>query len=51
MYIAHFEINKREPERMYFTASEKETKIMEFSAEDKRTIKFKITKDMNLEVE
>lgn len=50
MYIAHFEWNKREPQKMYFSAPDRTIAKMEFSAQKKKSIRFLITKDKNLEV-
>ena len=50
MYIAHFEWNKREPQRMYFSASDRAKAKMEFTVQKKEPIKFVINKDKHLEV-
>ena len=49
MYIAHFEYDKKEPERMYFTAEERTPVKMEFKAEEKEPIRFVVT-EKKLEV-
>ena len=51
MYIAHFEVSKEEPKRIYFEAKEREPKRTEFRAPENKVIKFIITKDKTLEVE
>lgn len=51
MYIAHFEVSKREPQLLYFTAHKREAKKVEFIAEVKEPIKFVISKDKHLEVQ
>lgn len=50
MYVAHFEYVKEEPMKMYFSAKERIPVRMEFEAPEVKTIVFKISKDMKLEV-
>lgn len=51
MFIAHFEIKKEEPKKIYFNASNYETKSMEFSVKKRNPIVFKISSDLkNVEV-
>ena len=51
MYIAHFEVKKQEPEKVYFSAKKQESKKIKFFAKEKEPIKFIISKDFRLEVQ
>ena len=51
MYIAHFETEKREPKKIYFEASKRKLEKMEFFGAPKKSVKFIINKNMNLEVQ
>jgi hypothetical protein len=50
VFIAHFEINRDEPEEMYFTAEERDPEELKFKAKIKKPIKFTVNKDMTFEV-
>ena len=50
MYVAHFEYDKQEPLKMYFSAEERIPAKMEFEAPNTQPIRFIISKDMTLEV-
>ena len=51
MYIAHFEYERKEPERMYFVAEERIPETMEFTTEKKEPIRFIVNRGKKLEVQ
>ena len=51
MYIAHFEIDKEEPVKMYFEADKEGPKSMNFSAQQGSPIIFRVSSNIDLEVE
>ena len=51
MYKAHFVCNKKEPEKMYFEASQIEPEEIEFTVPERKVVKLIINKDKTLEVE
>ena len=50
MFIAHFEIEKEEPKKIYFRASKTRTAFLKFEAEEKKPVKFKIDKNFKIDV-
>jgi hypothetical protein len=51
MYIAHFELDKKEPIKMYFEANKEGPKNMNFAARQVSPIIFRVSSNMDLEVE
>ena len=51
MYIAHFELDKEEPVKMYFEANKEGPKNMNFTAHQISPIIFRVSSNMDLEVE
>lgn len=50
MYVAHFEVKKREPKVLHFSALEREPKVIRFSAQEREPIKFTINKDFKMDI-
>ena len=51
MYKAVFKIEKREPNKMYFSIPDREKKTIEFKVQEKEPIKFKISSNFKMNVE
>lgn len=50
MFVARFKFEKREPQKIYFSAQDRDTKKLEFGATKKEPIKFKVSRfKMNVE--